>query len=124
MLMPLELPDRKWDHLAIDMVTGLPKEDKMNTICTMVDKATKMCHFIACTNKITAKEIGKLYWQHVGWLHGIPSMIISDRDPRFTGKYWCELWHLLGTYLRMGSGYHPQSSGQVEKFNQLLEQML
>ena len=96
----------------------------MNTICTVVDKATKMCHFIACTDKITAKKTAKLYWQHVSRLHGIPNVIISDRDPRFTGKYWRELWRLLGTDLRMGSGYHPQSSGQVEKFNQLLEQTL
>ena len=59
-----------------------------------------------------------------GKLHGIPSVIISDRDPRFTGKFWKELWRLLGIDLRMGSGYHPESSGQVEKFNQLLEQTL
>ena len=124
LLMPLEIPDRKWDHVAIDFITGLPEENGMNTICTVVDKATKMCHFIPCTDKITAKETAKLYWQHVGRLHGIPRVIISDRDARFTGKYWRELWRLLGTNLRMGSGYHPQSSGQVEKFNQLLEQTL
>ena len=53
-----------------------------------------------------------------------PSIIISDRDPRFTGKFWKELWRVLGTDLRMGSGYHPESSGQVERFNQLLEQTL
>ena len=109
--MPLAIPDRKWDHVALDFITGLPEEDGMNTICTVVDKATKMCHFIPCTDKITAKETAKLYWQHVGRLHGIPRVIISDRDPRFTGKYWCELWRLLGTNLRMGSRYHPQSSG-------------
>ena len=105
--MSLELPVRKWDHVAIDFITGLPEEDEMNTILTVVDKATKMCHFIACTDKITAKETAKLYWQHFGRLHGIPSVIISDRDPRFTGKYWRELWRLLGTSLRMGSGFHP-----------------
>ena len=53
-----------------------------------------------------------------------PGVIISDRDPRFTGKFWKELWRLLGTNLRMGSRYHPESSGQVERFNQLLEQTL
>ena len=111
LLMPLEIPDRKWDHVAIDFITGLPEENGMNTICIVVDKATKMCHFIPCTDKIIAKETAKLYWQHVGRLHGIPRVIISDRDPRFTGKYWRELWRLLGTNLRMGSGYHPQSSG-------------
>ena len=123
-LMPLKLPTRKWDHVALDFVTGMPEEDGMDTICTVVDKATKMCHFIPCSEKITAKETAKLYWQHVGRLHGIPSVLISDRDPRFTSRFWRELWRLLGTDLRMGSGFHPQSSGQVERFNQLLEQTL
>ena len=123
-LMPLQIPNRKWDHVAIDFVTGLPEVDEMNTILTVVDKATKMCHFIPCSDRITGKSTAKLYWQHVGRLHGIPSAIILDRDPRFTGRFWRELWRLLGTDLRMGSGYHPESSGQVEKFNQLLEQTL
>ena len=90
----------------------------------MVDKATKMCHFLPCNESITAKEVAALFWRHVGKLHGIPSVIISDRDHRFTGKFWKELWRLLGTDLRMGSGYHPELSGQVKRFNQLLEQTL
>ena len=123
-LQPLEVPSRKWDHIAIDFVTGLPMCEGKDTILTVVDKATKMCHFLACAETISAKEVAKLYWQQVGKLHGIPQVIISDRDPRFTGKFWRELWRVLGTDLRMGSGYHPESSGQVEKFNQLLEQTL
>ena len=124
MLMPLDLPTRKWDHVAIDFVVGLPVQQEYDTILTVVDKATKMCHFIPCKEKISAKEVAQLYWQQVGRLHGIPSVIISDRDVRFTSKFWKELWRVLGTDLRMGSGFHPESSGQVEKFNQLLEQTL
>ena len=123
-LMPLDLPSRKWDHVAIDFVVGLPVQQEYDTILTVVDKATKMCHFIPCKEKISAKEVAQLYWQQVGRLHGIPSVIISDRDVRFTSKFWKELWRVLGTDLRMGSGFHPESSGQVEKFNQLLEQTL
>ena len=123
-LMPLDLPGRKWDHVAIDFVVGMPVQNQYDTILTVVDKATKMCHFIACTEKISAKEVAQLYWQHVGRIHGIPSVLISDRDVRFTSRFWRELWRVLGTDLRMGSGFHPESSGQVEKFNQLLEQTL
>ena len=123
-LMPLEVPVRKWDHVVIDFVVGLPVQDSCDTICTVVDKATKMCHFIPCTEKISAKQVARLYWQFVGRLHGIPSVLISDRDVRFTSKFWKELWRLLGTNLRMGSGFHPESSGQVEIFNKLLEQTL
>ena len=122
--MPLPLPTRKWEHVAIDFVTGMPEDQGMNAIMTVVDKATKMAHFIPCSDTITAKGTAQLYWQHVGKLHGIPAVIISDRDPRFTSRYWRELWRLLGTDLRMGSGFHPESSGQVERFNQLLEQTL
>ena len=83
-----------------------------------------MCHFLPCNKSIYAKEVTTLYWRHVGKLHGIPNVIISDRDPRFTGKFWKELWRSLGTGLRMSSGYHSKSSGQVERFNQLLQQTL
>ena len=123
-LMPLTLPERKWEHVAIDFIVGMPVQQNCDTILTVVDKATKMCHFIACNEKISAREVAQLYWQHVGRLHGIPSVIISDRDVRFTSRFWRELWRILGTDLRMGSGFHPESSGQVEKFNQLLEQTL
>ena len=65
-LIPLELPTRKWDHVAIDFVVGMPVQDDCDTILTVVDKATKMCHFIACTEKISAKEVAQLYWKNVG----------------------------------------------------------
>ena len=123
-LMPLDLPQRKWDHVAIDFIVGMPLQQGCDTILTVVDKATKMCHFIACSEKISAKEVAQLFWHHVGRLHGIPSVVISDRDVRFTSRFWRELWRVLGTDLRMGSGFHPESSGQVERFNQLLEQTL
>ena len=123
-LMPLDLPQRKWDHVAIDFIVGMPLQQGCDTILTVVDKATKMCHFIACSEKISAKEVAKLFWHHVGRLHGIPSVVISDRDVRFTSRFWRELWRVLGTDLRMGSGFHPESSGQIERFNQLLEQTL
>ena len=123
-LQPLDIPARKWDHVAIDFITGMPACEGKDTILTVVDKATKMCHFIPCAETVSARDVARLYWMNVGKLHGIPQVLISDRDPRFTGKFWRELWRLLGTDLRMGSGYHPESSGQVEKFNQLLEQTL
>ena len=107
-LLPLEVPIRKWDHVVLDFVVGLPVHQGMDTICTVVDKATKMCHFLPCSESISAKQVAKLYWQHVGKIHGIPSVLISDRDPRFTSKFWKELWRLLGTNLRMGSGFHPK----------------
>ena len=86
-LMPLEIPMRKWDHVAIDFMVGLPIQDNCDTISTMVDKATKMCYFIPCSEKSSAKQVARMYWQHVGRLHGIPSVLIRDRDVRFTSKF-------------------------------------
>ena len=93
----------------------MPKWEGFDTILTVVDKVTKMCHFLPCNESISAQEVATLFWRHVGILHGIPNLIISDRDPRFTGKFWKELWRLLGIDLRMGSGYHLESSDQVER---------
>ena len=99
----------------------MPACEGKGTILTVVDKATKMCHFIPPAETVSARDVARLYWMNVGKLHGIPQALVSDRDPQFTGKFWRELWRLLGTDLRLGSGYHPESSGQVEKFNQFLE---
>ena len=124
LLVPLPIPERKWDQVAIDFVTSLPEDEGMDSVLTVVDKATKMVHLIPCTKTITAKGTARAYWTHVGSLHGIPSVLISDRDDRFTSKFWRALWRILGTRLHMGTAYHPQSSGQVERFNQVLTQTL
>ena len=71
-LQPLELPQRKWDHVAIDFITGMPLFEGKNTILTIVDKATKMCHFVPCAETVSAKDVARLYWNNVGKLHGIP----------------------------------------------------
>ena len=65
-LLPLELPVRKWDHVVIDFVVGIPVQDGMDTSCSVVDKVTKMCHFIPCTEKISARQVAQLYCRHVG----------------------------------------------------------
>ena len=91
LLVPLQIPERKWDQVAIDFVTSLPEDEGMDSVLTVVDKATKMVHLIPCTKKITAKETARVYWANVGSLHGIPSVLISDRDDRFTSKFWREL---------------------------------
>ena len=78
---------RKRDHVVIDFVVGMPKQEGFDTIYIVVGKATKMCHFLPCNESISAKEVATLYWRHVEKLHGIPNVIISHRDPRFTGNF-------------------------------------
>ena len=84
-LQPFAIPTRKWGHVAIDFITGMPACEGKDTILTVVDKATKVCHFIPCAETVSARDVARLYWMNVGKLHGIPQAFISDRDPRFTG---------------------------------------
>ena len=83
-----------------------------------------MAHFIPCHHEITALRTAQLFADNIIKLHGIPEVLISDRDPKFTSKFWKELMQLLGTRLAMSSPYHPQTDGQTERVNQVLEQLL
>ena len=67
-LQPLDIPARKWDHVAIDFITGMPACEGKDTILTVVDKATKMCHFIPCAETVSARDVARLYWMNVGKL--------------------------------------------------------
>ena len=83
-----------------------------------------MVHFIPCKTTITAPQTANIVFEYVVRHHGIPSIIISDRDARFTSMFWKSLWKLLGTKLNMSTAYHPQTDGQTERTNRTLEEML
>ena len=72
-----------------------------------------MSFLATCKESISGKGVATLYWHHVGKLHVIPNVIISDRDSYFIGNFWKELWQFLGADLRMDFRYYPESSGQV-----------
>ena len=111
-LQSLTLPEVKWQEVSIDFITDLPAEkDTEDSIMTIVDRATKMVHLIPCWKTTTAGEAARLYWQQVVKLHGIPRAIHTDRGAQFVGRWWREIWTLLGTKLKYGTAYHPQSQG-------------
>ena len=91
---------------------------------TIVDHATKMVHLIPCWKTTTPGEAARLYWQQVVRLHGIPRAIHTDRGAQFVGRWWREIWSLLGTKLKYGTAYHLQSQGQVERMNAIVSQTL
>ena len=124
LLQPLEIPTRKWAHVTTDLVTDLPVSQGKTAIAIFVDKLSKMVHFATCTKEITAMEYAQLFIDHVFRLHGLPEVIISDRDPRFTSKFWCSLFDLLGTDLRFSTAYHPRTDGQSKRMIQTLENFL
>jgi hypothetical protein len=125
LLQPLEIPDMPWDIVTMDFILGLPmSKDGHNAIMVVVDKLTKMAHFIPCRKDLDAKECAGLFFHHVVRLHGVPLGIVSDRDHLFVGKFWRELWQNMRTELKMSSPYHPQTDGQTERVNRVLEDML
>ena len=104
---------------------ALPKSDEGHDgILTVIDRATKMVHLVAINQTISAADSARVYWDHVGRLHGVPRSIVSDRDPRFISRFWQEIWRILGTRLRMSSAHHPQTDGQTEAANRMVEMVL
>lgn len=108
----------------MDFITDLPVSNNFNCIFTVVDRLTKMAHFIPTTTTCSAPEVARLFMQHIFKLHGLPKSIISDRDPRFTSKFWKELMRLLDVSLKLSSAFHPQTDGQTERTHRILEEIL
>ena len=124
-LQPLEIPEWKWDSISMDFVVGLPRTPKgLDSIWVIVDRLTKSAHFIPINIRYSLERLTSLYVSEIVRLHGVPSSIVSDRDPRFTSRFWESLHKALGTKLRLSSAYHPQTDGQTERTIQSLEDLL
>ncbi|KAI3368651.1 hypothetical protein L3Q82_025653 [Scortum barcoo] len=114
-------------RLSLDFVTGLPPSHGHTTILTVVDRFSKMAHFVPLPKLPSAKETAELMLTHVFRLHGLPVDVVSDRGPQFTSIFWrefCVLVALVGASASLSSGFHPQSNGQTERMNQELETAL
>jgi len=109
----------------MDFVTHLPRTFRgHDTIWVIVDRLTKSAHFLAMNLRMSRAKLAQLYIKEILRLHGVPSSIVSDRDPRFTSRFWQTLQEALGTKLTMSSAYHPQIDGQLERTIQSLEDLL
>ena len=108
----------------MDFITDLPVSDGFDTILVVVDRLTKMAHFIPCHKTVTSAQTAELLMQNVFRLHGIPDETVSDRGPQFLAKYYKRLMELLGVEVKLSSAFHPQTDGQTERVNQVLEQYL
>jgi RNase H-like domain found in reverse transcriptase/Reverse transcriptase (RNA-dependent DNA polymerase)/Integrase zinc binding domain/Chromo (CHRromatin Organisation MOdifier) domain/Retroviral aspartyl protease len=125
LLQSLDVPGKRWETVSMDLITKLPETTSGNdAIIVFVDKFSKMVHYAATTTTCTAVDVARIFLDTVVKLHGVPKHIISDRDPRFTSKFWKQLWTLLGTQLKMSTSHHPQTDGQTERSNRTLEDIL
>ena len=109
----------------MDFVTGLPNTPRgFDSIWVIVDRLTKSAHFIPINISFSLEKLASIYIRIVVKAHGVPLSIVSDRDPRFTSRFWVSLQEALGSKLKLSSAYHPQTDGQSERTIQSLEDLL
>jgi len=124
LLEPLEVSMRPWTAISIDFIVVLPKCDGYTKIWVIVDRFSKMAHFIPLWTEAHIKELALMFVKEIWRLHGLPESIVCDRDTQFTSKFWTSLMHLLQVKLNLSTTFHPESDGQTERVNQTLEQYL
>ena len=125
LLQPIRIPEWKWDRITMDFVVGLPLTGrKHDSVWVVVDRLTKSAHFLPVRTDYSLDKLAELYIKEIVRLHGIPVSIISDRDPRFTLRFWGKLQEAMGTRLNFSTTFHPQTDGQSKRVIQILEDML
>ena len=109
----------------MDFVSSFPlTQKKHDSVWVIVDRLTKSAHFLPVRLDYSMDQLVKMYVKEIVRLHGTPLSIVSDRDPRFTSRFWKKLHSVLGSRLNFSTTFHPQTDGQYERVIQVLEGML
>ncbi|TYJ98018.1 reverse transcriptase [Cucumis melo var. makuwa] len=124
-LNPLPVPEWKWEHITMDFLFGLPRTfSGHDGIWVIVDRLTKTTRFLPVKATSTLDQLARLYVDKIVSQYGVPVSIVSNRDPRFTSKFWSSLQKAMGTKLKFSTSFHPKTDGQSERTIQTLEDML
>ncbi|GAQ89367.1 putative retrotransposon protein [Klebsormidium nitens] len=125
LLQPIPIPQERWEQITMDLIAGLPKTARGNSgIAVFVDRLSKEIKIAPISDDTTAPAIARVYFDNVFRHKGLSRVIISDRDPRFTSNFWRSLFRLLGTKLSFSTAFHPQTDGQTERVNRVIEEAL
>jgi hypothetical protein len=125
LLNPIPIPDTRWHTVTLDFIMDLPVSASGNdAILVLVDKLTKYVHLVPTRKICTAEDMSRLFLAHIFQYHGVPKVLISDRDPRFTSALWKAFCHHLGIEPRFSTAFHPETDGQTERTNRVLEEVL
>jgi hypothetical protein len=124
-MQPLSIPSWKWDDISMDFIVGLPLTPrKHDSIGVIVDRLTKTAHFTHVHTTYSAERYAEIYVDLIVQLHDVPKTILSDRGTQFVARFLAQVHESLGTKLIHSSSYHPQTDGQKERVNQIVEDML
>lgn len=125
LLQPLGVPNLKFESISMDFIVALPKTQAgFDSIFVVVDRLTKIAHFIPTVTTVTASGVADIFMKNIFKIHGMPSEIISDRDPKFLSEFWITLFKMCGTKIKLSTAYHPETDGQTERTNRTIEDML
>ena len=120
-LQPLPVPEQRWQDLSIDLVTGIPEVHGCDAICCVVDRLSKERHYIGTTKELHAEGLADLFLKHVWKHHGLPRSIVSDRGSQFISNFWKFLCTRLGITAQLSTAWHPETDGQTERINGVME---
>jgi hypothetical protein len=123
-LPPLEVLEKPWQDISMDFVTGLPECEEYDAIWVVVDRLSRMRHFIPCRTTVDARGLAEMFMKEVIRLHGLPKTIISDRGSQFAAVFWKQICDRLGIERRLSTAFHPETDGQTERANASMEQYL
>lgn len=124
LLQPLPIPDGIWQSISMDHIVCLPESQGFDSILVVVDRRSKMAHFIPAKAVDDSKTLISQSWTHVFSKHGLPSDIVSDRGTLFTSNFFKETLKQAKIKSNLSTSYHPQTDGETERVNQILEQYL
>ena len=118
LLQPLPTPGKRWKKVTIDFIVQLPlTRQGHDAIVVFVDRLSKRAHCQPMHTSATAPEVAKIFFTTIFRNHGLPKVIVSDRDPKFTSKFWQSVFKHLGTKTVMSITFYPQTDGQTEHMN-------
>jgi Integrase zinc binding domain len=128
-LQPLPIPTNPWEQIIVDFVTDLPASISFegveyDSILVVIDRFTKMAHFVPAWKDIITEQLVELFIREVIRLHRVPTNIATDRGSVFVNEFWLDLLYLLKISRDLSTAHHPQSDGQTERLNRVLEQYL